>query len=161
MNDDTLTQKRWKTAIHEAGHLVIGLLLAADPTERCFAVLKSDGDGEASMPISTNSDDQICATACGPVAQDMLRVSPCPRPPEPSPLVEVPRLPVFPDEKSQGRTTAPPEPTPDAVRIARNCIEGFERHPWLWLRNYQTLMDEAHRRVFENASLILSVAARI
>lgn len=153
---------RWDVAIHEAGHAVAGLLLAADPTEKAAAIIEThQGDGCAPLPTSLSRFDYIIAVAAGPVANELLEHEPAP----PLPRVadrqaDVSTLRVFPDEPRPAvEETAPPEPTdPDEVRIAEACIDGFAKQPWAWLRNYETFQREARRMVIENRRLILAVA---
>ncbi len=153
---------RWLVAVHEAGHAVVGLLLAGDPTERAGAIIEThQGDGCAPIPSSLGRFDYIIAVAAGPVASELLEHVPVPPLPTTADRpTDVSTLRVFPGESAIAvEEIAPPEPTdPDEVRIAEACIEGFARQPWVWLRNYDNFQREARRMVLENRAAILAVA---
>ncbi|NLF10128.1 MAG: hypothetical protein GX594_19435 [Pirellulaceae bacterium] len=157
-------QTRWHVSIHESGHLVAGLLLATDPTEKAAAIIGSNfGDGCAPLPTSLGRYGFILAVAAGPAADEMLEREPVP----PMPVtrgrpVNVSSLPVFPDEPRKDREeTAKEKSDPDEVRIAEWCIEGCARRPWEWLRNYENITAEARRMVMEHRASILTIAREV
>ncbi|NLF09678.1 MAG: hypothetical protein GX594_17105 [Pirellulaceae bacterium] len=157
-------QTRWRVSIHESGHLAVGLLLAADPSERAAAIIESRaGDGCAPIPKSLGHFDRMIAVASGPAADEMLEREPVP----PLPVtrgrpVNVSSLPVFPDEPREGgEGTAKEKSDPDEVRIAEWCIEGCARRPWEWLRNHENITTEARRMVMEHRAAILAVAREV
>lgn len=160
MHDELTT--RWGVAIHEAGHLVVGMMLASDPTEVCAAHLSINGAGLAMPPVNLNADDNAVMIACGPVAAELLRHLPPPMLPPPVIGQPAAGTQVYPCHLPDGNEVAiPPECVSDEVAVARNCIEGVERAPWLWMKNHATLMAHASRLVIKHTPEILLVAERV
>jgi hypothetical protein len=149
-------------SIHEAGHAVVGLVLAPDPTELGLAILTADHSGNAPLPTGLNQDGYIAAVAAGPIATALLKDRFQPQEPEPKPEESPVPLPVHPIKLPDGSTaTVPPGSVSDEVLIAQDCIKHVEGKPWRWIENYETLMEWVTHLVVKHAPLILAVAQKV
>ena len=155
-------QTRWHVSVHEAGHLVVGLLLAADPTEKAGAIVEShNGDGCAPIPKSLCRFDRMIAVAAGPAAAELFwHELP---PPLPTVAADVSALPVYPPMPLPEREKAEPPKVADsdAIVLARGCIENCERHPWRWVQNFTAFTTQARLLVLDNRAKVLAVATRV
>ncbi|NLF09391.1 MAG: hypothetical protein GX594_15635 [Pirellulaceae bacterium] len=155
-------QTRWHVSIHESGHLVAGLLLAADPTEKAGAIIESRaGDGCAPIPKSLDHFDRMIAVAAGLAAAELFwHELP---PPLPTVAADVSALPVYPPMPLTEREKAEPPKVADsdAIVLARGCIENCERHPWRWIQNYTTFTTQARLLLLDNRTKVLAVAREV
>ena len=152
---------RWHVAIHESAHLVVGLMLTADENSRAGAIITGhNGDGQAPLPTLCRYDFLI-TTAAGSIATELLENSPVPQLPE-RVTADISSLCVFPKKPLPDREPIEePEVDSDEVVIALACIEGCQKRPWEWVRNYTNYTSEARRLVCENREAILKVASKV
>jgi hypothetical protein len=160
----SVQQTRRMTALHESGHVVVGLVLCNDPTATAAAILESAGNGIAIQPREICAEASAAVIAAGSVAEELLLDQFCPR--EPEPVANTVSLPTFPPPAPPTGAGGTPEASRDvvgdAIALAQHCIaDGRAAHPWKWLREHADVMNHARAEVLRHRAAILAVAENI
>jgi hypothetical protein len=143
--------RRWKTCLHEAGHVVAAKRLLGHATG---AVVFDDGSGAAYVggeeaPVGFK-DARV--RAAGPAAEKLADQYPPPDMPVPVPL-----------EVAYPETAGPlkaeiPTLLSDAEIIARWCIQGHEAEPNLWTLRHGFVTTSAEDYLAEHQQEVVEIA---
>jgi hypothetical protein len=143
---------RWKTCLHEAGHVVSGKVLLKHTSR---AIVFGDGGGVADVGgeggVPFLFEDAL-TTAAGGAAESLADLHPVPDLPLPVPL-EV----VYPDVVEPKRLAVRKMMT-DEVAVARWCIAGIETQPDRWANRFHWIRREARLFVARHQREIVEVA---
>lgn len=155
----TRTMTRWKTCVHEGGHMTAAAVLLGD-TASAAVVLASGGLAYIDTPDPLRTFPQALAVAVGPAAESLADVHPAPEAePTPAPLV---RADAPPEQSAHAALTAELRAgQPDAARLARWCCECCPHEPQRWARRHAWIQREARRFVQDHAQEIVTVATRL
>ncbi len=146
---------RWRTCLHEAGHVVAGVALLKQTSR---AAVFSDGGGVACLGGGSDvpqTDEEALAVAAGIAAGALSHEY---QPPQVQPLPPVEdRYPELASRlKARSGTTMS-----DDEAIARWCIQGVEGRPHRWKRRHDRLHDQAASFVTVYTGKILEVATAL
>lgn len=154
---------RWRTSLHEGGHLVAFLAACDDAEVVVTSFVSTDGGGGSLLPKKQiHRDDFALSLAAGEIAAESFAAEPVPPLQEPfAPEVNAGPVESSPDELV--RVPLPDEELgpDDATLIARWCIERHSREPAKWAERYAVAMNAARFAVYENKRAILFVAREI
>ncbi len=146
---------RWRTALHEAGHVVASVVLNGGQ-RGCLlagAVAFDEGGGLAFPSPTLPKDDEAIMVAAGRLAEDLMQLFP---PPGEAPPPDV--LASTLGDGAEGVKADAAKAVPDEVAVAQHCIEGVEARPWLWYRRWHEIQLEAAVLVERNAARIVQLA---
>lgn len=147
-----MTDRRWVTAVHEAGHIVATRVLGG---RSVGAVLFSAGGGAAYVG-ELGAFETALMTACGPAAECLAEVH------SPPDVADRGNLPVAEtidcDAAEELRADLGPS---DDRRIAEWAITGHEAEPDRWARRHAWIHREAELLVRRHERAILAVASEL
>ena len=143
---------RWRCSLHEAGHLVVGLVLSP-PAKRGLvgAVVLDGGGGLAYAPLGLRSIDEMTMVAAGKAAEKLAeRVKPPGPAPRAGALERTVSGTVVADVKADCAAGVL-----DHVTLARWSIQGVEDHPGQWMKRHSLVHYHAGLLVNEHAIRIV------
>jgi len=147
-----MTDPRWVTAVHEAGHIVATRLLGG---RSVGAVLFSAGGGAAYVD-ELGTFEAALMTACGPAAECLADLH---SPPDVADRGELPVAETI-DRDAAEDLRADLGPSDDR-RIAEWAITGCEAEPDRWARRHAWIHREAYLLVRRHEHAILAVASEL
>jgi len=145
---------RWRTALHEAGHVVLARVLGSP---RNFAAVFDDDGGMAFDKLPNDSIEAALVTAAGRIAESLADTFSAPMDqPAPSAFSSA-------DSKDFRRAGDRHEKdTPcDEDRVAQWCIAGHADLVESWAQRHAWITSYARGLVAENAELIRRVAEHL
>jgi hypothetical protein len=152
---------RWKTSLHESGHLMAGKILLRD--EMGYAVVLPTGGGIAFTGDEAEGRrltfNEILGIVVGPVAERLAERHNLPDEiPKPSSVVEPgpPEKSEYTNFKSIMKTTET-----DSVKIAKWCVLECPDNPERWVQRYRWIHREAERFVRDYESEIVKIARKL
>lgn len=154
-----MSESRWETALHEAGHCVAALALGG---ECRGAVVLPDGGGYA-QPIVLDSTQHAYAIAAGAVAEDLAKQHPAPDVEIGSRWLtddEIEALPISQSAPLLARRLGsnPRNSDSDERTLALWAIQGRERFPHEWVSRIEHAKTMAAAIVRRNADAVVRVA---
>jgi hypothetical protein len=150
---------RWRTCLHEAGHVVAARVLLKD-AGAAAVVLDAGGLAYIDVPDLLLTCDHALAVAAGPAAESLADVyTPPTEAPDPAAVVSGDA----PASKSLHASFAADlrAGASDAVRLARWCCERCPNEPDRWARRHVWITHEAGFFVRNHAQEIASIATRL
>ena len=146
---------RWRVSLHEAGHLIVGLVLTP-PRQRGLvaAVVLDGGGGLAYAPLGLRSIDEMTMVAAGRAAE---KFSERVKPPGPAPRAGALERAVL-DTVVAGVKADFAAGGTDDVEIARFCIAGVEHQPDEWIGRHSRIRFYAQLLVNDHAVRIVAAA---
>ncbi len=146
-----MTDPRWVTAVHEAGHIVATRVLGG---RSVGAVLFSAGG--AAYVGDLGAFEDALMTACGPAAERLVELH---TPPEVADRADLPVAETI-DRDTAEDLRADLGPSDDR-RIAEWAITGYEAEPDRWARRHAWIHREADLLVRRHERTILAVASEL
>jgi len=147
-----MTDPRWVTAVHEAGHIVASQVLGG---QSVGAVLFSAGGGAAYVGKLGAFEDALM-TACGPAAERLAEVH---SPPDVADRDDLPVAETIDCDAAEDlRVDLGPS---DDRCIAEWAITGYESEPDRWARRHAWIHREADLLVKRHERAILAVASEL
>ena len=164
---------RWKTSLHEAGHLHVGRAMAAESrtVQAVVYPIREGGGGAAEVQTTGQSFKNAVESAAGGRAAKLARIYPPPRLAIVEPAAE-------PQEKSETAPATPAsrkpepetifdrfrsakEPPTDACTVAEFCVGAGEEHPREWAKRWRRVHAAARLHVWANREAIRETAIRL
>ena len=164
---------RWKTSLHEAGHLHVGRAMAAESrtVQAVVYPIREGGGGAAEVQTTGESFKKAVESAAGGRAAKLARIYPPPRLAIVEPAAE-------PQEKSETAPATPAsrkpepetifdrfrsakEPPTDACTVAEFCVGAGEEHPREWAKRWRRVHAAARLHVWANREAIRKTAIRL
>jgi len=152
---ETPVEERWRSCLHEGGHVVVGLLATA-PEKRCFggAVIRRPVSC-CWTPLAVRRFDEGVVIAAGAAAEALARSF---LPPGPLPNRTALAVTVRAVMRSRvGKKLAVPGPS-DTVALAAWAVKNHEHHPDAWAGRWTRARYEAEGHVQQHARRIIAAA---
>lgn len=145
--------RRWKTCLHEAGHIVAGRTALKRTVK---AVVYNDGVGAAYLEIDgglPRTFEEALAVAAGSEAEALAEAHAPPEASQPAPALTTT------DSQSVKPMVTQLRRSPsDAVALAQWCIRGIENEPDRWAKRCYWIRREANLFVARHQQQIVDAA---